>query len=247
METKHHILSREKKILKTLDQKESFTKLIDAIDLCGLEDEFNRSGPLTVFAPTDNAFLNMPPGLFDSLMMDKARLTDVIKHHVVDNRITSSDAITSKNAMALDGEVLNFNTCDGFEVEDSKIIEADIDCKNGLLHVIDTVLLPKDVQISNMASAPTSGNVKIVQDDSVVGKTMAAGSQKVQNMKSNVKDSVSGMKEKMSSNQTGDKVNDESMTDQMKNKVDNKMNETKQKMENEKTEMKKDMNSENKQ
>lgn len=243
METKHHILSREKKILKTLDQKENFTKLIDAIDLCGLEDQFNGSGPMTVFAPTDNAFLNMPPGLFDSLMMDKARLTDVIKHHVIDNRITSSDAISSKNAMALDGEVLNFNTCNGFEVEDSRITEADIECKNGLLHVVDSVLLPKDVQISNMAASPTSGNVKMIQDNGVMGKTMIAGSQKVQDMKSNVKESVSGMKERVISNKDGDGMNDESMTGKMRDK----MGDTKEKMENKKTEIKENMDDESKQ
>ena len=83
MERKHHMLSMEPKILKTLEKRENFTKLLDAVRISGLEEELNSSGPFTLFAPTDNAFLNMPPGLMDTLMMDKSRIAEVVKHHIV--------------------------------------------------------------------------------------------------------------------------------------------------------------------
>ena len=107
MERKHHLLSMERKILKTLENKGGFQSLADAVDLSGLEEELNGSGPFTLFAPTDEAFANLPAGLMDTLMMDKARMAEVIKHHVIADQISSSDAISAKNAMALDGEVLD--------------------------------------------------------------------------------------------------------------------------------------------
>ena len=189
MERKHHLLSMERKILKTLENKEGFQRIIDAVDLSGLEEELNGSGPFTFFAPTDEAFSAMPAGLMDTLMMDKARMAEVIKHHVVADQISSSDAISAKNAMALDGEVLNFETCDGFKIGNATVTEADIECRNGLVHAIDSVLLPKDVKDELVdADAPQGGDVKMVPKGGMIDKTMSAGSQKMQDMKDKMKD-----------------------------------------------------------
>ena len=162
MERKHHLLSMERKILKTLENKGGFQSLADAVDLSGLEEELNGSGPFTLFAPTDEAFANLPAGLMDTLMMDKARMAEVIKHHVIADQISSSDAISAKNAMALDGEVLDLETCNGFKVGNASVTEADIECRNGLVHVIDAVLMPKDVKGDLIdTDVPQGGDVKL--------------------------------------------------------------------------------------
>lgn len=216
MERKHHLLSMERKILKTLENKEGFQRIIDAVDLSGLEEELNGSGPFTFFAPTDEAFSAMPAGLMDTLMMDKARMAEVIKHHVVADQISSSDAISAKNAMALDGEVLNFETCDGFKIGNATVTEADIECRNGLVHAIDSVLLPKDVKGALVdADAPQGGDVKMVPKGGMMDKTMSAGSQKMQDMKDKMKD-------------MGDKTMSagSSKMGEMKDKMQNTMNNT---------------------
>lgn len=216
MERKHHLLSMERKILKTLENKEGFQRITDAVDLSGLEEELNGSGPFTFFAPTDEAFSTMPAGLMDTLMMDKARMAEVVKHHVVADQISSSDAISAKNAMALDGEVLNFETCDGFKIGNATVTEADIECRNGLVHAIDTVLLPKDVKGESVdIDTPQGGDVKMVPKGGMMDKTMSAGSQKMQDMK----DKMSDMKDKTMS------AGSSKMGD-MKDKMQNAMNDT---------------------
>lgn len=235
MERKHHLLSMERKILKTLENKEGFQRIIDAVDLSGLEEELNGSGPFTFFAPTDEAFSTMPAGLMDTLMMDKARMAEVIKHHVVADQISSSDAISAKNAMALDGEVLNFETCDGFKIGNATVTEADIECRNGLVHAIDTVLLPKDVKGELVdADAPQGGDVKMVPKGGMMDKTMSAGSQKMQDMKDKMKDmgdktmsagssKMSDMKDKMQNAMNNTSSSASSKMDDMKDKAHENM------------------------
>lgn len=235
MERKHHLLSMERKILKTLENKEGFQRIIDAVDLSGLEEELNGSGPFTFFAPTDEAFSTMPAGLMDTLMMDKARMAEVIKHHVVADQISSSDAISAKNAMALDGEVLNFETCDGFKIGNATVTEADIECRNGLVHAINTVLLPKDVKGELVdADAPQGGDVKMVSKGGMMDKTMSAGSQKMQDMKDKMKDmgdktmsagssKMSDMKDKMQNAMNNTSSSASSKMDDMKDKAHENM------------------------
>lgn len=236
MERKHHLLSMERKILKTLENKEGFQRIIDAVDLSGLEEELNGSGPFTFFAPTDEAFSTMPAGLMDTLMMDKARMAEVVKHHVVADQISSSDAISAKNAMALDGEVLNFETCDGFKIGNATVTEADIECRNGLVHAIDTVLLPKDVKGDLVdADAPQGGDVKMVPKGGMMDKTMSAGSQKMQDMK----DKMSGMKDKTMSAGSS-KMGD--VKDKMQNAMNNTSSAASSKMEDMKDKVHENMN-----
>ena len=235
MERKHHLLSMERKILKTLENKEGFQRIIDAVDLSGLEEELNGSGPFTFFAPTDEAFSTMPAGLMDTLMMDKARMAEVIKHHVVADQISSSDAISAKNAIALDGEVLNFETCDGFKIGNATVTEADIECRNGLVHAINTVLLPKDVKGELVdADAPQGGDVKMVSKGGMMDKTMSAGSQKMQDMKDKMKDmgdktmsagssKMSDMKDKMQNAMNNTSSSASSKMDDMKDKAHENM------------------------
>lgn len=236
MERKHHILSMERKILKTLENKEGFQRVIDAVDLSGLEEELNGSGPFTFFAPTDEAFSNMPAGLMDTLMMDKARMAEVIKHHVVADQISSSDAISAKNAMALDGEVLNFETCNGFKIGNATVTEADIECRNGVVHAIDAVLLPKDVKGDLIdTDTPQGGDVKMVPKGGIMDKTMSAGSQKMQDMKGKMKDigdktmsasssKMDEMKDKMKGMNDENKSESSSVMGEMKDKMKNAMN-----------------------
>lgn len=224
MERKHHLLSMERKILKTLENKGGFQSLADAVDLSGLEEELNGSGPFTLFAPTDEAFTNLPAGLMDTLMMDKARMAEVIKHHVIADQISSSDAISAKNAMALDGEVLDLETCNGFKVGNASVTEADIECRNGLVHVIDAVLMPKDVKGDLIdTDVPQGGDVKMVPKGGMMDKAMSTSSQKMQGMKDKMKD----MGDKTMSAGSS-KMND--MKDKMQNAVSNTSSATSSKM-----------------
>ncbi|TQS83788.1 hypothetical protein A3206_02895 [Candidatus Methanomassiliicoccus intestinalis] len=226
MERKHHLLSMERKILKTLENKGGFQSLADAVDLSGLEEELNGSGPFTLFAPTDEAFANLPAGLMDTLMMDKARMAEVIKHHVIADQISSSDAISAKNAMALDGEVLDLETCNGFKVGNASVTEADIECRNGLVHVIDAVLMPKDVKGDLIdTDVPQGGDVKMVPKGGMMDKAMSTSSQKMQGMKDKMKD----MGDKTMSAGSS-KMND--MKDKMQNAVSNTSSATSSKMDN---------------
>lgn len=226
MERKHHLLSMERKILKTLENKGGFQSLADAVDLSGLEEELNGSGPFTLFAPTDEAFANLPAGLMDTLMMDKARMAEVIKHHVIADQISSSDAISAKNAMALDGEVLDLETCNGFKVGNASVTEADIECRNGLVHVIDAVLMPKDVKGDLIdTDVPQGGDVKMVPKGGMMDKAMSTSSQKMQGMK----DKMNDMGDKTMSAGSS-KMND--MKDKMQNAVSNTSSATSSKMDN---------------
>lgn len=226
MERKHHLLSMERKILKILENKGGFQSLADAVDLSGLEEELNGSGPFTLFAPTDEAFANLPAGLMDTLMMDKARMAEVIKHHVIADQISSSDAISAKNAMALDGEVLDLETCNGFKVGNASVTEADIECRNGLVHVIDAVLMPKDVKGDLIdTDVPQGGDVKMVPKGGMMDKAMSTSSQKMQGMKDKMKD----MGDKTMSAGSS-KMND--MKDKMQNAVSNTSSATSSKMDN---------------
>lgn len=239
MERKHHLLSMERKILKTLENKGGFQSLADAVDLSGLEEELNGSGPFTLFAPTDEAFANLPAGLMDTLMMDKARMAEVIKHHVIADQISSSDAISAKNAMALDGEVLDLETCNGFKVGNASVTEADIECRNGLVHVIDAVLMPKDVKGDLIdTDVPQGGDVKMVPKGGMMDKAMSTSSQKMQGMKDKMKDmgdktmsagssKMNDMKDKMQNAVSNTSSATSSKVDDMKDKVHESMGDEK--------------------
>jgi uncharacterized surface protein with fasciclin (FAS1) repeats len=120
----------------------NFTILVKAVQEAGLVETLKGPGPFTVFAPTDEAFAKLPPGTLDSLLADKAKLTSVLTYHVVAGAVTSADVAGLKSAKTVQGAELAIDTSNGVKINDATVIKADIKASNGVIHVIDTVLIP---------------------------------------------------------------------------------------------------------
>jgi len=131
-------------IVDTLAQNGNFTTLIAAVQAAGLVDALNAPGDKTVFAPTDQAFANLPAGTVDSLLANIPALTDILTYHVVNGKVDADAAQELTQATALNGKTLNISVrdCDLY-INDSKVVLEDIPTSNGIIHVVDNVLLPQ--------------------------------------------------------------------------------------------------------
>ncbi len=133
---------KEKDIFQTALDAGNFKTLIAAIRAAGLEETLRDEGPYTVFAPTDEAFKKFPPGTVDNLLRDKVKLIAVLTYHLVPGKIMAVDTIKNHTARSVNGAILRIDTCDGVKVNEANVIHADIPAKNGVIHAIDTVLMP---------------------------------------------------------------------------------------------------------
>jgi uncharacterized surface protein with fasciclin (FAS1) repeats len=118
---------------------------VAAVKAAGLVETLKGDGPFTVFAPTDEAFAKLPAGTVESLLKpeNKAKLTAILTYHVVKGRVYSEDAVAAKAATTVQGGSIKISTNDkGAFVNESKLVKTDIDASNGVIHVIDAVLLP---------------------------------------------------------------------------------------------------------
>jgi uncharacterized surface protein with fasciclin (FAS1) repeats len=129
-------------IVDTAREAGSFTTLLTAVDAAGLGDTLADGGPFTVFAPSDEAFAKLPAGTVESLLADPAKLTDVLTYHVVPGRVSAADAATLSSAPTVQGGELPLSIDGGVHVGDAHVVSADIEASNGVIHVIDRVLLP---------------------------------------------------------------------------------------------------------
>ena len=130
----------------------NFETLLTAAKAAGLVAALTFDGPLTIFAPTDDAFAKLPEGTIASLLKpeNKNQLAEILKYHVVPGRIYSTDALEAGHAKTLQGGVVRIQaTSDGVQVNDANLIATDIDASNGVIHVIDAVILPSNVQASS--------------------------------------------------------------------------------------------------
>jgi uncharacterized surface protein with fasciclin (FAS1) repeats len=132
----------QKNIVETARAAGTFTTLIAAIDRAGLRATLAGEGPFTVFAPSDEAFRQLPEGTVDSLLAEPAQLAKVLTYHVVPGRMTAADAAGLSRAPTVQGEDLPLSVDGGVHVEGARVLSADIKASNGLIHVIDRVLLP---------------------------------------------------------------------------------------------------------
>jgi uncharacterized surface protein with fasciclin (FAS1) repeats len=130
-------------IVVTAVKAKSFTTLVSAIKAAGLVDALKGEGPFTVFAPTDEAFAKVPKDVLDGLLADKEKLAAVLKYHVVAGKVMAADVVKLDSAKTLQGTTVAIDATGGVKVNNAKVIKADIECKNGVIHVIDTVLIPK--------------------------------------------------------------------------------------------------------
>lgn len=134
--------AQAKDIVDTAVAAGSFKTLAAALGAAGLVDTLKGAGPFTVFAPTDEAFAKIPKADLDALLKDKAKLTSVLTYHVVAGKVMAADVKAGK-VKTVQGSELTVTTSYGVKVDMSKVIKTDIVADNGVIHVIDTVLMPK--------------------------------------------------------------------------------------------------------
>jgi transforming growth factor-beta-induced protein len=119
-----------------------FKTLLTALDAAGLTDVLRGEGPFTVFAPTDKAFEKLPAGTLKALLADKAKLKSVLTYHVVPGRVMAADVAKLKSAKTVQGGELTIEAGGSVKVNNANVIKTDIGTTNGVIHVIDTVLIP---------------------------------------------------------------------------------------------------------
>ncbi len=138
-----HAADAPKDIVDTAVAAGSFKTLATALTAAGLIDTLKGAGPFTVFAPTDEAFAKLPAGTLEALLKDKAKLTAVLTYHVVAGKVLAADVVKLKSAKTLQGSSVTINTAMGVKVDGANVVKTDIACSNGVIHVIDAVILPK--------------------------------------------------------------------------------------------------------
>ncbi|MEM6708837.1 MAG: fasciclin domain-containing protein [Pseudomonadota bacterium] len=121
----------------------SFETLVTAIKAAGLVDVLSGDGPFTVLAPTDEAFAALPEGALASLLEDKDALTKVLTLHVVPGKAMAEDVVGLKSVTTVNGATLPVSTTDGVSVGGAQVVTTDIEASNGVIHVIDRVILPQ--------------------------------------------------------------------------------------------------------
>ena len=130
-----------KDIVDTAVSAGDFNTLAAALKAAGLVDTLKGKGPFTVFAPTDEAFAKIPKAQLDALLADKAKLTAVLKYHVVAGSVMSKD-VHAGMVKTVQGSSLTVSTMGGVKVDNANVTAVDIVADNGVIHVIDTVILP---------------------------------------------------------------------------------------------------------
>jgi uncharacterized surface protein with fasciclin (FAS1) repeats len=132
-----------KDIVDTAVDAGTFKTLATALQAAGLVDTLKGPGPFTVFAPTDEAFAKLPAGTLDSLLKDKAKLSAVLTYHVVAGRVRAADVAGLTEAKTVEGRSLRISTNGGVKVDNANVIKTDIEASNGVIHVIDSVVVPE--------------------------------------------------------------------------------------------------------
>ncbi|UJW80462.1 fasciclin domain-containing protein [Hydrogenophaga sp. SL48] len=131
-----------KDIVDTAVAAGSFKTLATALQAAGLVDTLKGKGPFTVFAPTDEAFAKVPKADLDALLKDKAKLTAVLTYHVVPGKVMAADVKAGK-VKTVQGSEITVSTMGGVKVDAANVVKTDIAADNGVIHVIDSVIMPK--------------------------------------------------------------------------------------------------------
>jgi uncharacterized surface protein with fasciclin (FAS1) repeats len=130
-------------IVQTAVDAGTFKTLTAAVTAAGLADTLSGAGPFTVFAPNDDAFAKLPAGTVESLLADIPKLKKILTYHVVSGNITAAQVMKLHDAKTIEGTNVHIHANGGVKVNESNVIATDIACDNGVIHVIDTVLLPE--------------------------------------------------------------------------------------------------------
>ena len=146
------ILPESRDIVDIAVEDGRFNTLVAAVQAAGLVDALKGEGPLTVFAPTDEAFAALPAGTVEALLADIPALTDILLYHVVEGKVMASDVVELSNAMTLQGQYVDIKVEDGkVMIDNAQVIITDIEAANGVIHVIDAVILPESRDIVDIA------------------------------------------------------------------------------------------------
>lgn len=136
-------------IVEVASATEGFATLVAAVEAAGLVDTLNSAGPFTVFAPTDEAFAALPAGVLDALLLpeNKETLAKILTYHVVAAMVMSSD-VTDGDVATVEGQKIKLSTMGGVTVNGATVVIPDVSASNGVIHAIDAVILPPDVDVA---------------------------------------------------------------------------------------------------
>ncbi|URD53689.1 fasciclin domain-containing protein [Chroococcidiopsis sp. CCNUC1] len=129
-------------IVDTAVKAGSFNTLVAAVKAAGLVDTLKGAGPYTLFAPNDEAFAKLPAGTVDALLKDIPKLKKILTYHVVSGKVMAADVAKMKSAKTVEGSDVKIDASKGVKVNDATVSTADVAADNGVIHVIDTVLMP---------------------------------------------------------------------------------------------------------
>ncbi len=131
-----------KNIIDTAIDNTQFSTLVTAIKAAGLVEVLSGVGPFTVFAPTNDAFAKIDPDTLKAVLADKEKLTSILTYHVVAGKVMAADVAALSTATTVQGDDVAIDTTSGVKVNDAMVTATDIECTNGVIHVLDTVLMP---------------------------------------------------------------------------------------------------------
>jgi uncharacterized surface protein with fasciclin (FAS1) repeats len=126
----------------------TFTTLVTAVTAAGLDTALKSPGPFTVFAPSDDAFSKLPSGTVESLLQDLITLRKILEYHVVSGKVLAADVVKLAKATTVEGSDVKIDASSGsVKINDATVVTPDIEADNGVIHVIDSVLLPDSVSL----------------------------------------------------------------------------------------------------
>ncbi len=131
-----------KNIVETAVEAGSFKTLVTAVTEAGLVETLSGPGPFTVFAPSDEAFAKIPAETLSAVLADKQKLTAILTYHVVSGKVMAADVAGMTSATTVQGGTVAIHASEGVKINDATVTTADIEASNGVIHVIDTVLMP---------------------------------------------------------------------------------------------------------
>jgi uncharacterized surface protein with fasciclin (FAS1) repeats len=130
-------------IVETAVAAGTFNTLVAAVKAAGLAETLSGPGPFTVLAPTDEAFAKLPAGTVEGLLKDIPKLKGILTYHVIAGKVMAADVIKLASAKTVNGQSVTITTINGVTVDGANVVKTDIETDNGVIHVIDSVILPK--------------------------------------------------------------------------------------------------------
>lgn len=130
-------------IVDTAISTGTFNTLVTAVTTAGLDTALKEPGPFTVFAPTDEAFSKLPSGTVESLLENVMELRKILEYHVVSGKVMAADVVKLDSVTTAEGSTIKIDTTNGVKVNDALVVTPDVEADNGVIHIIDTVLMPQ--------------------------------------------------------------------------------------------------------